>query len=445
MKVRAKAGVLARLLQIVARAAPGKRPAVPLLSAVLVEAKEGVLSMSVTDGEISMTLGARAPVEEEGRAAVPARVLLDILKSLPDEEVLLSANGSAATVLRGKDAYEIVAHPNPDEFPSRPAFPGTSPQSQGKAARLFSVPADRFARAVGRVAPCASPDEKRPVLTGVFFSFADAAATMVATDGFRLALDRVPLLGGPGGTTGGITGGAPSVSGTALVPGRALKEAARLSELGEEMAVALTKNHAIFSVRGVVLSSRLIEGAYPDYRKLLPGSSDREFGVEANALRDALGRASLMAGRQEPPAAVRLAFARTGEAGTIAGTGELTVSVRGARAGRATETVPAEVPEGGAFESCYNPQVLLDGVRAVAGEKVRFLANGPLEQVLMGGTEERPEPAGGDPENGAAPGGFLYMAMPVRDPGARENVADKAGPGAAAGNGAGDQTAAAGD
>ena len=414
MKVKAKAGVLARLLQIVARAAPGKRPAVPLFSAVLVEAKEGVLSMSATDGEISMTLGARAPVEEEGRAAVPARVLLDILKSLPDEEVLLSADGSAATVSRGKNAYELVAFGNPGEFPTRPLFPAAGAAADGKDARVFSVPAADLAGAIGRVAPCASDDQRRPVLTGVFFSFSDAGAAMVATDGFRLALDRVPLRGG--------SVGVPPASGTALVPGRALMEAARLCELGEEVAVALTENHALFSVRGVVLSSRLIDGTYPDYRRLLPGSSDREFVVEAKALRDSLGRANLIASRQEPPAPVRLAFAGTGEAGTLAGEGNLTVSVRGAKAGKATETIPAEVPEGGAFESCYNPRVLMDGANAIGGEKVRFLANGPLEQVLMGGHEGTPQPADGEPGKGAAPGGFLYMAMPVRDPSAETDA-----------------------
>ena len=133
MKVKAKAGVLAKLLAIVARAGPAKCTAVPILSAVLIEAKDGVLKMSATDMEISIALGARAPVEEEGSVAVPARVLLDILKSLPDEEVLLSADAGTASVSRGKNAYELVAHDNPDAFPKLPAFPSQRAPSQSES------------------------------------------------------------------------------------------------------------------------------------------------------------------------------------------------------------------------------------------------------------------------------------------------------------------------
>ena len=440
MKVKANAGTLSKLLQIVVRAVPAKRPTVPLLAAVLMEAKDGVLTMGATDTEISMTLGARAPIEEEGRAAIPARVLLEILRSLPREEVLLEADGKTATVSRGKNAYELVAFGNPDEFPRLPEFPaqadtdggsgGPEAPSGGNKTRIFSVPTARLAAAVARVAACVSDDERRPVLTGVLLSFAErGAATMVATDGFRLALDEADL------------GGNGDAAGAAHIPRPARKEVARRCELGDEAHVALTENAAIFSVRGVVLCTRLIDGDYPDYRKLLPDSCQREFAVEAGALRDSLGRVNLIAGRQEPPAAVKLAFSRGGEDGahTPSGVpglsnGELTVSVRGAEAGRATETIGADVPEGESFEACFNPSSLLDGANAVEADKIRFLVDDPLKPILLSGPAQPREGDGGEKENGRAAqtgasdtptapvnGGqrtceFLYMAMPVRDP-----------------------------
>ena len=455
MKVKAKAGILSKLLSIVARAVPAKRTAVPILSAVLIEAKDGVLKMSATDMEISIALGARAPVEEEGSVAVPARVLLDILKSLPDEEVLLAADGKTASVSRGKNAYELVAHDNPDAFPKLPAFPSPNKPQNGSseasaatsaqeanagsvanagedaaadagtdAGTVFSVPTVQLVAAVKSVFPAVSSDDQRPVLTGVFFSFDEGRATMAATDGYRLAVNEAKLKGAVG------------AAGTALIPGRALRELVKLCELGEEAGVALTENAAIFSVRGVVLSTRLIDGNYPAYEKLLPEASEREFSVEAESLKGALRRVSHIAGRENPPAPVQLSFSRmpkpekSGEpallgadsdgsadktAGGQEGDGELTITVKGAVAGRATETVAADVPGGVEFASCFNPLHLLEGAEVIEAEKIRFLVNDPQKPVLLSGQTE-PGQSRDDAENEDRPGRFVYLAMPRRDP-----------------------------
>ena len=469
MKVKAKAGILSKLLAIVTRAVPVKRTAVPILSAVLIEAKDGVLKMSATDMEISIALGARAPVEEEGSVAVPARVLLDILKSLPDEEVLLAADGETASVSRGKNAYELVAHDNPDAFPKLPAFPSPSGPQNGSseasaappaqednagseanagadagvdagaetqgysdgeaepgpavgpaetsAETVFSVPTAQLVAAVKSVFPAVSSDDQRPVLTGVFFSFGEGRATMAATDGYRLAVNEANLEGAVG------------AAGTALIPGRALRELVKLCELGEEADVALTENAAIFSVRGVVLSTRLIDGNYPAYEKLLPEASEREFSVEAESLKGALRRVSHIAGRENPPAPVHLSFSRPEKAdepallnenadktaGGQEGGGELTITVKGAVAGRATETVAADVPEGAEFASCFNPLHLLEGTEVIEAEKIRFLVNDPQKPVLLSGQTQLGQ-SRDDAKNEDRPGRFVYLAMPRRDP-----------------------------
>ena len=446
MKVKANAGTLSKLLQIVVRAVPN-RPTLQLLTAVLIEAKEGVLRMSATDMEISLSLGARAPIEEEGRAAVPARVLAEILGSLPAEEVLLQADEKAAAISHGKNAYELRTFGNPHEFPKLPAFPEAA-GGEGSEGRVFSVPTGQLAAALAKVAPSVSRDEQRPVLTGVLVSFADGGATMVATDGYRMALNRARLEGARG-----VPGGA---AGTALIPGRALKEVVRLSELAETATVALTENAALFSMKGVVFSTRLIDGNYPEYGRLLPDSCEREFAVETAALRATLRRLNIIAGRQSPPAPVKLAFSRPSEAGTPLG-GELTISVRGSETGRATETIPAEVPEGEGFEACFNPSSLLDGADAVEAQKIRLLVDAPQKPILLtgpsapgthngthngagnGGGNAEPggesddgadDGAGNGTGDGAARNGahrageFLYMTMPVRDPAAPGEARD---------------------
>ena len=285
------------------------------------------------------------------------------------------------------------------------------------------MPTAQLVAAVKSVFPAVSSDDQRPVLTGVFFSFDEGQATMAATDGYRLAVNETKLEGAVG------------AAGTALIPGRALKELVKLCELGEEANVALTENAAIFSVRGVVLSTRLIDGNYPAYEKLLPETSEQEFTVEAESLKGALRRVSLIAGREDPPAPVRLSFSRPaspqkteepdllgnspGESPGEAGdgqSGELTITVKGAVAGRATETVTADVPEGSEFASCFNPFHLLEGAEVVEAEKIRFLVNEPQKPVLISGPA-KPGQSRDNARNGEdRPGRFVYLAMPRRDP-----------------------------
>ncbi len=259
---------------------------------------------------------------------------------------------------------------------------------------------------------------------------------MAATDGYRLAVNEAKLEGSVGS------------AGTALIPGRALKELVKLCELGEEAVVALTENAAIFSVRGVVLSTRLIDGNYPAYQKLLPDTSEQEFSVEAESLKGALRRVSLIAGRENPPAPVHLSFSRPASRGESEkpeepglldanpgaptgerqdkrqdehqNEGELTITVRGAVTGRATETVAADVPEGTGFASCFNPLHLLEGAEVIETEKIRFLVNEPQKPILMSGLANAAANAAAKPEGGIKngedrPGGFLYLAMPRRE------------------------------
>ena len=408
MKVTTTAGQLADLLGRVARAA-ATRSTISVLQGVLFRAREGEdgspgsLTIAATDTEVSLTLNASAPVEEAGAAVVPARVLLRYARSLSkDADVALQASEEdrTATLASGKSSVTLRCYPTAD-FPAPAVFP-----EQG----AFSVPTEAFASSISRVLPFASGDESRPVLTGVLVEFEKTHARLVATDSYRLGIDEADL------------GGAKDVrTARAVLPARALKEAARLASLGTEtMGVSLTENACAFSVGGgaLVLSTRLIGGNYPEYQRLLPEGFAHTFRAGREILSAALGRVRLLAA-ETPPTPVTLAFAR--EEGTL-GEGELLISLRNNdRGGAAAEVVSAKVPEGTNFSACFNPNYLADAVASLEADDLELCFNDPLKPAVIraaaasgaNGTKT----AHGDASGGRSDG-QLRMIMPMRDPSA---------------------------
>ncbi len=423
MKIKAQAGVLAKLLQIVTRAV-SNRPTIQVLSAVLFEAKGGLLKMSATDMELSISVAGRTEIEQEGRTAIPTRVLLEVVRSLPDGEISLEAQDGKATLAHEKNVYDFRTY-DPKDFPVPQAFPSGA---GGPGGSSFAVPIGDLADTVQKVLPCVSKDEQRPVLTGVLVSFEDGRVRMVATDAYRMAMNAAALEG------------ASAEAGQAIIPGRALKEVARLSELAKEVRIALTENAAMFLVGGVTLSTRLIDGNYPEYRRMLPDAFAEEFSVDRAALLDSLKRVNLFAGRQTPPVPIRLSFSHP--EGTLTG-GELAISVESSEMGGAVEKVAAEVEEGKEFTACFKPHYLLDGAASVPAKRVLFRLNDPEKTAVLCGADGPRETAaegntGGNPgsekggegaDAGAAESetvtktntvldaaGFSYLIMPMRDP-----------------------------
>jgi DNA polymerase-3 subunit beta len=381
LKIRIPARGLSRALSVVTRAAGKGGSGVAVLSGALFEAAGGSLRISATDGEIGMTLVCSTAVEREGRVAVPARMVSELVRSLAEGELALEATDGRAEISLKDHSYSVRTYPAGD-FPELPGFP---------AEDAFEVSAGRFSEAVSKVLPCASSDDSRPVLCGVLFSFSGGKVTLAATDSYRLALFRDGLEGSP--AVGDVE---------VVVPAKALGEAVRLAGMAKEkISVALRENTAFFRAAGVTLSARLVAGGYPDYRKLLPDSFSKEFAVEAKALSDTLRRVNLFASRRQPPAPVKLSFGK-GE-GTLEG-GTLEVAVEGNDVGSATEKIGLEVAED--FVAYFNGEYLLDAVKAAATGRVRLRFNEPMQPAMIvpGGEE-------GDGEN------FAYLIMPMRGPG----------------------------
>lgn len=427
MKIRSTPGVLSGLLEMVARAVSA-RTHIQLLSAVLFEADEdrNLLTMRATDMEISISLTADTPVEEGGRAAIPAKLLLQYAKSLPEGEAELQTDesGANATLSCGGSSVSLNCYA-PDDFPTLPEFPEPADGEAGNAAdggagdppraeetpkeAAFSVDAAALKEAAGKVLTFASKDESRAVLTGVLVAFEEGSATLVATDSYRLGLNSQKL--------DGAVEGAP----TAILPARALKEAVRLASLageGGRIEVAINENQAMFRAgeAGLTLATRLIDGDFPPYQKLLPDGFEETFSVERGALLTALERARIVAGKQTPPPHVKLAFSH--EQDTLGG-GEVVISLT-ADTGAANEVLSADVPEGKSFEINFNPHYLAEAVASVPDETVALRFNEPLKPAVLRPAAQLAAEADDDGSAGADPegpkDGYLHLIMPMRDP-----------------------------
>jgi DNA polymerase-3 subunit beta len=338
LKLSTRRDALFHQLQTVTRAA-STRSAVQALSGVQVQATAGGIELRATDMEIGLRVPLEGEVVREGAVVLPARP------------------GSATFHIRTLRL---------EDFPPLPE-PGGDEQ--------LDVPGPALVETVLRVARAASRDETRPVLTGILVSATEQELRMAATDSYRLAVKDTKLEAPLTRTF------------EANVPARALQELTRIVQQGsaDRIAVSLRSNQVVFEVAGVVLSSRLIDGQFPNVRTLLPEAYEHELQLSGTEIADVVRRISLLAQKNAP---LRLSFAE----------GELTVSARTPDVGEARETVP--VPFAGEpLEIGFNPEFLRDGLEALEGGDLVLKLISPLRPGLI-------EAADGS--------GFQYLLMPIR-------------------------------
>jgi DNA polymerase-3 subunit beta len=363
-----------RKLQLVSRGVSA-RSTIQLLGGILLEAGGEALKLSATDMEISIQTSSLAEVEGDGRVVIPARIFNDIVRSLPGGSFELEHDASEGTVrlVAGENEYRIRAYAA-DDYPQLPVFP-----EEG----TFRMSGESLVETVEKVSRSYSRDETRPVLTGILISFEDSRVRMVTTDSYRLSIKETEL------ATTTFEG-----SREAIIPARAMQEVSRIfgSEGEDDIEVSLSENQALFRIGDVVFGTRLIDGNFPEYRRLLPSGFEREIAVSREDLIGTLRRVNLFAARQTPPVPVSLSFSE----------GSVEVIVRNGEVGDAHERLTASSED--EFLISFNPSYLLDGVSAIDSEKVVFKLNEPLKPGLI-----VPEQNGEEPD-------FLYLIMPMRDP-----------------------------
>ena len=366
MKVSTSRTALFTELQTVTRAA-STRSAVQALSGVQLTAKGGAIELRATDMEIGLRVPLEGEVVREGAVVLPARLLVDVVRALPGDSVSLELRASEQDV-------EIVAgsatfHIRTLRLEDFPPFP--EPEGDGRV----EVPGQAFVETVLKVARSASRDETRPVLTGILVSASESDLRMVATDSYRLSVKETKLEAPLAGAF------------EANVPARALQELTRIVQAteAETLSVSVRTNQVIFEAGGVVLSSRLIDGQFPNYRQLLPDAYEHELSLSGTEITEVVRRISLLAQKNAP---LRLAFAE----------GELTVSARTPDVGEAQESLPVPF-QGEPLEIGFNPEFLRDGLEAVESGDVLLKLISPLRPGLI---------EAGDGS------GFQYLLMPIR-------------------------------
>jgi DNA polymerase-3 subunit beta len=364
MKVITTKQALVDCLGIVNKAV-SSRTSIQVLSGVLVEARDEGITFSATDMEISIKAPLYGRVEEAGSLVVPARIASDIARSLPAGDVVVEqrAGETQVEIRAGESLFNLHSLLAAD-FPQLPTFTG----------ERFTVGRVAFAETVDRVAPSASRDETRPVLTGVMVHLSKHFVRMVATDSYRLSVKETPVES--------------SVSGTfeAILPSRTLMELSRIAATVSDEAIRVlpTENQMLFEVGGISLVSRVIDGQFPNYRQLIPETFDYEVAVDHDELLEAVRRVGLLAQKNAP---LRLQFSSN----------TLTVSAESQDVGRAHEAMPIQY-SGDDLAIGFNPEFLEAGVASVKEATVFLRFISPLRPGLVKG-------AGDD---------FLYLVMPIR-------------------------------
>lgn len=362
MKITTRRDALFAQLQTVTRAA-STRSAVQALSGVQLIASSGGIELRATDMEIGLRVPLEGEVVREGSLVLPARLVVDVVRALPGAEVSLELRPveQDVEILGGSASFHIRTL-RLEDFPPFPEIDG----------EVVEVPGAAFVSTVNMVARSASRDETRPVLTGILVSAAGDELRMVATDSYRLSVKETKLDAPLAGSF------------EANVPARALQELTRIvqHESAETLNVSVRANQVVFAAGGIVLSSRLIDGQFPNYRQLLPDTYEHELRLAGGEIGEVVRRISLLAQKNAP---LRLAFTE----------GELTVSARTPDVGEARETIP--VPFAGEpLEIGFNPEFLRDGLDAIDGDAIIKLIS-PLRPGLL--------------DDGA---GFQYLLMPIR-------------------------------
>jgi DNA polymerase-3 subunit beta len=365
MRITCEKDELADKLQLVGRAV-SPRTSVQILAGIMLEARESRLALSATDMEISLRVSLEVQAAEEGAVVVPGRLLVDIVRLLPGEDVTLEhrADESALSVQSGSASYRLHTY-DAGDFPRLPDVEGDATFSVERAALLDTI---------AKVSRSASRDESRPVLTGVLVRFEGEKVVMAATDSYRLSVKETVLEEPPGREL------------EAIVPARALGELARIGQATEaaRLSLGVQENQVVFGVDGVWLTARRIDGQFPNYKQLLPEAFEAEVDLPRQELLDVVRRVSLMAARRTP---LRLRFEP----------GELTISTQTPDIGEARESMPIEYA-GDAMEIGFNADFLRDGLESVADERVRLKLISPLRPGLIVGEGED----------------FLYLIMPIR-------------------------------
>ena len=358
---------LQEALANVASAVPGKTT-LPVLANILVEAGEQSVRFSGTDLDVAVSVEAPADVEAPGALTLPAKRLGEIVRELPPSPVKIAALGEQrATLECGRAKFRLLGLPR-DEFP---AFPPV------QFDRGWRVRASVLHELISRTAFAVSSEESRPILNGVLWEIRAGQSRMVATNGHRLALMELPVELGA------------DAQGDFIVPPRALDQVRRVFPPEEEIEIGRGENHLAFRSPLASVSTRLIEGPYPNYDQVIPKDNDRLAVIDRTSLIGALRRMAVVASEQTHR--VKLSFSSA----------LLRFAVQTPDVGEGQDEIPVQY-SGDPLEIGFNSTYLLEILRYMPTEEIQFTFKGPERAATL------------SPQGWDDPGRYVCLVMPLR-------------------------------
>ena len=348
-----------------------RRNTIPILSNVKLEAGDGAVRLNATDMDLDIVEQAVADVATPGSTTVSAHTLYDIVRKLPDgAQVNMDGGGDGQVILSaGRSRFTLASLPI-DEFPVL---------SGGDLPHQFTVTAAELRGLIDRTRFAISTEETRYYLNGIFLHAADHDGTAllraVATDGHRLASVQIPLPAGAEGMSG------------VIVPRKAVAELRKLiDESGDEVTVSLSESKIRFAFDAAVLTSKLIDGTFPDYQRVIPEGNDKVMEVDCGVFAEAVDRVSAIS--SEKSRAIKLSL----DGGT------LVLSASSPEHGSAIEELEVAY-DGDLLEIGFNSTYLLDVTRQIEGETARFTMADSASPTVMQETDDA---------------SALYVLMPMR-------------------------------
>lgn len=364
MKISIARGELLEALSVVSRGL-SSRTTLPILSGIHIATRGDHVVFQATDLEVSIRTSCKAKVDQAGESVLPGKLLTDVVRSLPEAAVTIDTTvANTASVVCGQSSFSLKTLSAEDY----PRFPEVD------AEQTVSLPSETFSHVVHQVSRSVSRDETRPILTGILVVVEAGILRMVATDSYRLCVREVDL---------------PGVSNEIelVVPGKAMEDVAKLIGSSDSVSLGVSENQVIFTFGDTTFVSRRIEGAFPNYRQLLPKEHSTRAIVDRTVFLEAVKRVSLMA-QHNTPLRVKIA----------AEDHTMTLSAATQDIGDASEDLQV-TPEGQDIEIAFNHAYLLDGISVAEDDTIALEVTSPLKPGVLRPTE-------GD--------GFTYLLMPVR-------------------------------
>jgi DNA polymerase-3 subunit beta len=362
---------LSKGLSTVGKAISAKNP-LPILANVLIVAEDGRLKLTASNMETSISLYVGASVEEEGAITIPAKLFNEFINNLSPNTLTaeLKENILHISTERTKSKFNGV---DASSYPALPEFKETSV--------FIEVEAKDFAGAVMAVAFSAASDESRPVLTGILLQLKGDLLILASADGYRLSEKTMKIKNG-------------NVEDfTVLIPARTLVEVARIfGSIGEKLKISVNKedNLALFESEGTTVSTRIIDGAFPDYKKLIPAESAHKAEFYTNDLLEAVKLTSVFAKSSENHSPIKV---------QVDPEGYIKLTSSSSEAGENDTKVEATV-EGDGLEVVFNSKFLLDFLNNIKADRLIFTSNGNLTPGVVRAPETED---------------YVHLIMPIRN------------------------------